>query len=115
MTEEISRPYHVTLLRHGESLGNANGYYQGQFDFALSANGEQQVETLAQRWLSERIEFSLIISSPLLRARQTAEIMVKHLKVPLEINQHLSERDAGLLSGIHSDEAEEIYPPIKLN
>ena len=71
--------YHFTFLRHGESIGNRDGIVQGQADFPLSENGVQQVSSLAARWKEENRRFDGIITSPLNRARQTAEIMAEKL------------------------------------
>ena len=43
--------YTLVLLRHGESVGNANNYYQGQFDFPLTDRGRQQVRRLLEACL----------------------------------------------------------------
>ena len=75
MTDSANIPpskYNITLLRHGESLGNAGGIHQGQADFELSEIGLAQAHALADRWQRESVTFDRIISSPLLRARQTA-------------------------------------------
>jgi broad specificity phosphatase PhoE/ribosomal protein S18 acetylase RimI-like enzyme len=98
--------YHLTLLRHGESLGNAQRLLQGQVDFELSAHGRQQSQRLADRWVAETIHFEQIVSSPLSRARQTAEIIAKALNSPLEFHPDWMERDFGSLSGRVLSEAE---------
>jgi broad specificity phosphatase PhoE len=109
--------YYITLLRHGESTGNAGGYLQGQADFPLSDTGREQTSALAARWLSERITFDRIISSPLRRGRETAEIIAEKLataqdskEIPVELDPVWMERDWGLISGLHRSEAEERYP-----
>ncbi len=100
----------VTLLRHGESEGNAKGYHQGQTDFPLTAKGVDQVEALSQYWLNQEVTFDTMISSPLLRAMQTAEIIARHLNIPIEQNPLWMERDAGMISGLHHTVAQEQYP-----
>lgn len=102
--------FEITLVRHGESVGNAQGYYQGQHDFPLTETGIKQVKALCQRWLIERKKYELVISSPLTRARQTAEILSQTLDIPLEINPLWMERDAGKISGLRPQEADDIYP-----
>lgn len=111
------RKYHIILLRHGESIGNAEAFHQGQSDFPLTSNGEKQSHALADRWLSEGVIFDQIICSPLARARQTAEIIVKTLfpslqesELPLEFNALWMERDAGMVAALHESEAMERYP-----
>jgi 2,3-bisphosphoglycerate-dependent phosphoglycerate mutase len=91
--------YYITLLRHGESTGNVQGLLQGQVDYELSALGRQQSEHLALRWLMEGVHFDWVISSPLRRARQTAEIIAAALNVPIDYDPDWMERDFGKLSG----------------
>jgi broad specificity phosphatase PhoE len=107
---QTSIHYHLTLLRHGESVGNAEGKHQGQSDFPLTAQGEAQARALAERWSKERTTFDLIISSPLARARGTAQILADILKIPLEFNPLWMERNNGLLAGLRPDEATVTYP-----
>lgn len=102
--------YQICFLRHGESTGNANGYHQGQSDFPLSEKGIQQAQQLASLWKAEGLHFNKIISSPLSRARQTAEIIAQTLSMPIEFDPIWMERDAGVLSGLHAEEAQKRYP-----
>ncbi|MEW6716233.1 MAG: histidine phosphatase family protein [Chloroflexota bacterium] len=100
----------LTLLRHGESLGNAKGYYQGQADFPLTDKGIEQSHALAKLWQAEGVEFDLAISSPLRRARQTAEIIAQTLSLPLEFEPLWMERDVGQISGLSREEAAKRFP-----
>jgi len=102
--------YHITLLRHGESVGNADGYHQGQFDFELTETGRLQVRTLAERWQAKGNQFDAIIASPLARARQTAEILTESLSVPLEFDLLWMELNNGVLAGLKHEVASEKYP-----
>lgn len=107
---ETAPLYHITLLRHGESVGNAEGYHQGQSDFPLNERGRAQSQALAKRWQAEQVSFDLAISSPLIRARETAEILVAALKTPLEFDSLWMERDNGILSGLRHEDALQKYP-----
>jgi broad specificity phosphatase PhoE len=100
-----STTYYFTLLRHGESVGNAQGRVQGQADFSLTETGRQQAQALTSRWLSEKVTFNHVISSPLARTRETAEIIASALDLPVELNALWMERDYGNLSGLHWDDA----------
>lgn len=102
--------YHITLLRHGESTGNAESLYQGQNDFSLTERGKQQAHSLAQHWKSVGMTFDLVISSTLARARQTSEILAEKLDLPLELNPLWMERNVGRLSGLSRAEADIRYP-----
>jgi 2,3-bisphosphoglycerate-dependent phosphoglycerate mutase len=106
MSDQTSTPilYHITLLRHGESLGNFEGRHQGQADFPLTERGRDQIKALANRWTAEHQEFDLITSSPLLRARESAQIIASALNVPLDFDSVWMERDNGLIAGLSEEE-----------
>jgi 2,3-bisphosphoglycerate-dependent phosphoglycerate mutase len=110
-----SQVYDITLLRHGESLGNFEGLHQGQADFPLTSRGREQIMALVERWKAEAKSFDLVISSPLLRAQQTAEIITTGLSLPLELEPLWMERDNGLLSGMTEQEARETIPQSSLS
>jgi phosphohistidine phosphatase len=70
----------IYLLRHGiaAALGQENGFRDEQR--ALTTEGIAKMRQAAQGLRQLRIEFDEIVSSPLVRARQTAEIVAKELK-----------------------------------
>lgn len=99
--------YRVFLLRHAQSEGNAQGVLQGQTDYPLSDIGVQQADALARRWQNEKLSFDCIISSPLSRARQTAEIIAARLGAPLEFDENWMERNNGQIAGLRPEEIEQ--------
>lgn len=103
--------YRFTLLRHGESIGNAQSRWQGQSDYALTERGRAQARALAERWQSEKMKFDLVISSPLQRARETAEIVAAALDLPTEIDPIWLERDIGEMEGLTTDEVRQRPQP----
>ncbi|MBS1785958.1 MAG: histidine phosphatase family protein [Acidobacteria bacterium] len=62
----------VLLCRHGETPWNAEGRYQGQMDIPLSEVGEGQATALGARL--KEVPIARAVSSPLSRARRTAEL-----------------------------------------
>ena len=104
--------YHITLLRHGESEGNFSGVIQGQSDYPLTPTGQAQAHKLASFWASTGTRFDLIISSPLLRASQTAEIIAASVKAPIEHDSSWMERNFGQLQGVRLDEINQRTPPV---
>lgn len=56
--------YFITLLRHGESVGNADNILQGQSDFPLTDKGKQQARSLASHWKKMGLTFDLISRQP---------------------------------------------------
>lgn len=70
---------------------------QGQTDTNLNINGIEQAKQISEILKSEKID--IIISSPLKRAKKTAEIINEKINVPLEINNGIIERNYGELEG----------------
>lgn len=92
------------FVRHGQSEGNARGIRQGsRLDYPLTKLGRQQAEE-AGRMLVEQ-KFDVILSSPLHRAKQTAEVISKKFNIPIEIIPELHEINIGDFSGKTWDEA----------
>ena len=101
--------YRITLLRHGESSGNAQNLFQGHAEYDLTEKGRAQSEAVAARWLEEGVTFIRIISSPQSRARQTAEIIAEQLSLPIEFDSNWKEINNGVLAGFSLDEVEKRY------
>ncbi len=104
--------YTIILLRHGESIGNADGFIQGQADFPLTELGRQQAQVLAARWLEEGVTFDHVISSTLIRARETAEIITSALNIPVEYDPIWKERSFGQLEGMRDEDVELTDPGV---
>jgi broad specificity phosphatase PhoE len=86
------------IVRHGESLGNLAGTLQGsRIDEPLSPRGLKQAEALSERLASEPID--TLFASPMIRARQTAEILNLPHRAPVFIDADLVEFDWGVWSG----------------
>ena len=71
----------LILLRHGETVGQSSIRLYGATDIALSPVGEQQVQRAAAALKHHR--FDRVLSSPLQRARRSAEIVLAALDPPL--------------------------------
>ena len=110
--------YAITLLRHAESSGNADGIWQGQADFPLTETGVRQAQRLGLRWQQEGRVFDSILASSLSRASRTAEIVGECLSLPVERLEEWIERDNGRLAGAPRNAAsghktpQNIYTPI---
>ena len=92
--------HHLTLVRHGQSVANRDGIVQGHFDSPLSDLGRRQAEALAAAWSAAGARFNHLLSSPLLRARQTAEVFAQILGLGLETDDAWMERDLGRAQGM---------------
>ncbi len=97
--------FHITFVRHGESIGNAENRLQGKSDYPLSDTGRAQARALGKRWQAEGLNFDVAITSPLSRAQETAQIITSVLEIPaFEIEPLWVERDMGARSGMTVEE-----------
>jgi probable phosphoglycerate mutase len=87
----------ILLVRHGETAWNREGRYQGRTDIPLSPDGEQQVRRLSERL--REITIDVAISSPLSRARKTAEAILHGKSTQLELDDGLLEISHGQWEG----------------
>lgn len=93
----------LALVRHGETDQNKLGIVQGRIDNPLNELGEDQAKKLGEKLNKEHIKFDQIISSPLIRAKQTAEIIKKELNqnITISFDDRFLERDFHHLDGKH--------------
>lgn len=101
----------MLLIRHAESVGNAERRLQGQGDFPLSERGVEQAEQLAAR-LTGPERPSALYSSPLLRTRQTAAAISAVAGLPVRLLPDVCEYDFGEASGLTWTEIAERYPDL---
>jgi len=98
----------VTLIRHGETDWNAEGRWQGFADVPLNESGRDQARQAAEGL--RRAKIDRIITSDLLRAQQTAQIINAVLAVPLHTDPRLREINVGMWEGMTAAEIEQQYP-----
>jgi broad specificity phosphatase PhoE len=99
----------LILVRHGETLHNAQGIAQGWNDSALSPRGEEQVSRLAARLATQNVD--AIISSPLGRALSTANVIANAVGLEVTTLEELREMNYGRWEGrsfldVRRDDAE---------
>ncbi len=98
----------LVLVRHGETEWSAQGRYAGATDVALNKAGREQAQRLAA-WVS-RAQLAEVWSSPLTRARETAEIATGGAGLPLRIDPRLAELDFGEAEGLTSAQMRQLFP-----
>lgn len=98
----------LILLRHGHTDFNLNSRLQGVSDIPLATEGVRAVDFCLSRFPLNK--YNCVYSSPLRRARQTAELVAEYLGIPLVIDERLTERNLGDLEGLLFDEALDRLP-----
>ena len=88
----------IFLIRHGQTIWNEEGRYQGKKDIELTRLGIGQAK-LAARYLS-KVNFSNIYSSPLKRTLETANIINKKKGLDIIIRDDLAELSFGKWEGL---------------
>lgn len=105
-------PWHsLVVLRHGQSEGNAEGTFTGLLDAPLTPRGREEAARAGQLMTTGDITPDLVITSPMRRARETANIVIDAMRQPPPIIEdwRLSERHYGALSGLSKEQVLEEY------
>lgn len=95
----------LILVRHGQSLANANQIFAGHSDFDLSELGHTQARLVAD-WLAAHEKIDVIYASDLLRAYHTAAPLAERLGLPIHKDPLLREIYAGKWDGLKISELE---------
>ncbi|GLX94424.1 bifunctional RNase H/acid phosphatase [Herbidospora sp. NBRC 101105] len=98
----------LILLRHGQTPLSVERRFSGLGDPALTELGEAQAEKAAARLAGAKLD--AIVSSPLARARQTAEAVAKATGLPVHVDDDLRETDFGAWEGRTFAEIRDRWP-----
>jgi len=99
----------IYLVRHGQTTGDLENRYGGDYDDHLTELGKQQSAEVAGKLASAGIE--VIFCSPKIRAQETAQIISGVIPVPLQVIEDFRERNRyGVLTGLTKDEAAQKFP-----
>lgn len=98
----------IICVRHGETEFNATGRIQGQTDTRLSELGQKQSLALAKGL--EGYGVDAIVSSPLIRALDTAQAVGDRLGLDVRTDPRLMEIHAGIFQGLTWPEIDQTYP-----
>lgn len=101
----------IYFIRHGETTGDIENLYGGDYDDHLTEKGQEEARALGEKLREKNIQ--VIFTSPLLRAQETAAILNSHHEVPVKVDSKLKERDwYGELTGMNKDVAKEKFPDL---
>jgi broad specificity phosphatase PhoE len=99
----------IYLVRHGETTGDVEDRYGGDYDDHLTDKGREQARALAEKLKYSGIE--ILFCSPKIRARETAEIVAREIGCEVNVVDEVRERNSyGILTGMVKSEAREKYP-----
>ncbi len=98
----------LIFVRHGATLWNEERRYQGQRDTFLNDLGRRQAEQVAEALAGARAQF--LVSSDLMRAKDTAAIIGESLKLAVVTSSLWRERDYGRWEGLTRPEIQELHP-----
>ena len=100
----ITRLY---LIRHAETNLNLDNRYLGKTDVSLNSKGIVQAELMKK--LVKNLSIDVFFTSPLKRAKETCEIMLRGKNMPIKVRSELSEINFGLWEGLTYDEVKAKY------
>jgi broad specificity phosphatase PhoE len=107
----MNNPARLCVARHGETDWNIAGVLQGWLDVPINDRGRLQARELAAAFADAG--FECIYASPLIRARETAEIIAGQLRLPPPVlHDGLKERHFGAIQGIPKAELAELNPAL---
>lgn len=103
----MKTPARVCVVRHGETDWNLSGILQGWIDVPINDLGRRQASELAASFAGAG--FVAVWSSPLVRSRETAEIVARELGLPPpRCHEGLKERCFGAIQGVPKAELGEM-------
>ena len=100
----------LILVRHGQTDFNRDGRVQGRGDRPLDDAGVSQARGVGEALRSPPL--AGVYSSPLRRARDTAEAIATHHGIAVQVRDALIEMDVGELDGITYEEMRAGYPEL---
>lgn len=94
----------IGFVRHGVTAWNKEGRAQGSSNISLDEEGIEAAKKLASRLANEN--WDMIFTSPMIRAKQTADILAERSKIEVVEDDRLRERSGGLIEGTTEQERE---------
>ncbi|ACZ38508.1 histidine phosphatase family protein [Sphaerobacter thermophilus] len=101
----------IIFVRHGETAGNLDGRLHGRTDLPLTERGRLQAQRVAER-LAGLTDIGALYSSPLQRARATAETIGRRLSLTPTLHDDLMELNFGDMEGHTLQELQQKHPDL---
>ncbi|CUR58439.1 putative 2,3-bisphosphoglycerate-dependent phosphoglycerate mutase [metagenome] len=111
MSSTSDRTASLVLLRHGESEGNAHDVFTGWLNPPLTSAGAREARQAGERLRDEGVTPTVVYTSVLLRAIQTASLVMEGLGAGHDVrrNWRLNERHYGALQGLSRAEVRDAF------
>ena len=91
------------VVRHGQTESSQRKAYSGRSDIALTERGREQARAAAAQLEDAGID--AVVTSPLIRARDTAQAIADAAGVPVTVDERLTEVDYGTFEGLDREAA----------
>ena len=101
----------IYLIRQCEALGNKSGCFQGSIDSGITEIGAKQIEFLGKRF--ENVNIDKVYSSPLLRAKRTAQAVADATGNCVVVDDGLTEIHGGDIEGMSYADIYKKFPEIE--
>lgn len=88
------------IMRHGKTEWNARHKLQGRTDIPLNDEGRFMAEKARDEY--KDVHFDICYCSPLIRAKETAEILMKDRNIPIITDDRLVEMSFGIYEGVEN-------------
>ncbi len=98
----------IYLVRHGETEWNREAVFRGRIDLPLNGKGRAQAEKTGAAFHS--VPIGRVVSSPLARARETAEPIGRVTGCPVMAAEEFTDMSFGVWEGLTVDEARSLLP-----
>mmetsp|Transcript_13045 Transcript_13045/g.23994 ORF Transcript_13045/g.23994 Transcript_13045/m.23994 type:complete len:238 (+) Transcript_13045:48-761(+) len=105
-----SGPTTVFFCRHGETDWNASHKLQGRSDIPLNSAGLEQAQCIANVLKGQ--DLAAVFSSPLMRAKHTAEAIATAIGSEVIVDPRLRERNLGIMEGRTGKEIQSEHPQV---
>lgn len=101
----------IFFIRHGQTTGDVEDRYGGNYDDYLSPEGKKQLDSLLEELKDKNID--LVISSPFKRAHESAQVIAHIFDCSVIVENDIKERNQyGILTGLVKSEAKAQHPDL---
>jgi probable phosphoglycerate mutase len=101
----------VLMVRHGSTVHSHDGRFSGRNDLPLDEHGRRQAHAIAAH-IARLPAIDAVVSSPLRRARETAQVLAGRIGGTVEIHEGLMETEFGEWEGLTIEEAHLKWPDV---